>query len=136
MQKHQYVNALGQVVDEADAIDAHGLLRQGMGVRTILQLADAAPDDDSYFAHRVGYCISDAPRAGAAHDERMQAYDEMVERTQNAYRNPPAQTQIVSDTRASVRAAAPTTVADAQAVRDAAWVDYCRRLENAWRSPA
>ncbi len=131
--KHQYINSIGQVVTEDEAIDKDGTLRQGMGIRTVLQIADAAP------YQRSGYQWGDqhSGTADAALDQRTLAYDAMCRANSEAWRHPLPQPN-VTDARPPARTAAPTSIADAQSLRDSAWREYCVRVQNAWMkgSPA
>lgn len=65
-------------VDEDEAIDEHGTLRDGYGVRTSLMLRDSRGNMPG---HRPGWIMSDADD-----DERQRAYDSYQRDVTNAWR--------------------------------------------------
>ena len=97
-----------------------------------VQRAVAAAFDGSVFdasRHRPGWRTGDAVQQEA----RDKAYDEMVERTSNAWKSPQ---RIERDREAACDAARidVITAGDAQRKRDEAWHAMVERARNAWKT--
>jgi hypothetical protein len=107
----------GQQVDERDAFDHRGGLKDGFTSRTKLTLMDGVPVDDIAPLHRPGsIAMSDAE-----HDRRVAAIIAGNARLSDAWRNPPA----ISPEQVQDKRTAPA--ADP-------YERYDRRLQDAWRA--
>jgi hypothetical protein len=134
-----------------DLFDERGLLRDGGRIRVPMMLKDGTVVEledwqrDVIYAHRLGLNDSlDLHRPGqrfctdrAANDARERAYQDSKRELQDAWRKPVAAPPPI-ESRANITdvRSVPRTmsVADAQAIRDAAYRQYCDELVNAWKA--
>jgi hypothetical protein len=132
--------------DDPRAYDRNGILRDGVTIRVGMMARDSARSehDASHIGHsgnhaRPGHAIVDSAISDAAALARAEAFYDTTQawkRTPEALRRAAADggnaTRI--DPRDGVDPAEPLDVAQSQAIRDAAYREYCARLQDEWRT--
>jgi hypothetical protein len=135
--RRRYIDRDGRLVDASVALDERGCVKDGFGLRTPMQFMDSMQREIATtrstrlhdgqggpVGHKPGFVYASDASVYAARDEARAEYMKNLSDAWCRDQRPPGASTTVPRT---------MDEASAQAIRDAAYLEMCSELTNAWR---